>query len=60
MTQIQNISSEILEKCRVNQLYIIGENGYSLESSNYSIEYLDVADTATLKYLVWLSMRLEE
>lgn len=56
---LKDITIDILEKCQVNQLYIIGGNESSLVSPNYLIEELDVPDISTLKYLVGLSRSLE-
>ncbi len=59
ITQIQNISVPILEQCQVNQLYIIGKTESDFKSESYFVEYLDVSDISTLKYLVGLSLKLE-
>ncbi len=50
---------QILEQCQVNQLYIIGKTEIDFESDSYFVEYLDVSDISTLKYLVGLSLKLE-
>ncbi len=59
MTLLENISVDILEKCNVNQLYIINKISKSLDSINYCVEELDISNINTIKYLVGLSKTLE-
>ncbi len=59
ITMLKNITIDLLEKCNVNQLYIIGHISKELYSHNYIIENLDVENIATLKYLVGLEKTLE-
>jgi len=59
MTLLDNISVNTLEKCNVNQLYIIGDIDTRLDSPNYYVEELDVADVGSLRYLVGLTKTLE-
>lgn len=59
ITLLQNITVELLEQCNVNQLYIVGKLGDSLDSVNYMTEELDVLNINTLKYLVGLSKKME-
>ena len=56
---LKDMTIDILEKCQVNQLYIIGGNELSLVSPNFFVEELNVPDIGTLKYLVGLSRSLE-
>ena len=56
---LNKISSNILELCNVNQVYIIGVIKDSLESSNYFTELLEVSTIKELRYLVGLSKNLE-
>ena len=60
MALLSNISVDVLEKCRVNQLYIIGTINKQLQSVNYFVEELDVSNINEIKYLVGLSRKLEE
>lgn len=59
MALLENITIDILERCKVNQLYVIGTINESLNSVNYSIEELGVPNINTIKYLVGLSKTLE-
>lgn len=59
MTLLENITVDTLEKCNVNQLYIIGGIDNSLDSSNYYVEELEVTDINSLRYLVGLTKTLE-
>lgn len=59
MALLEDISVDILEKCQVNQVYIVGTITEQLNSINYFIEELDVPDINTLRYLVGLSRTLE-
>ena len=59
MTTLQNINTSILERCNINQLYVIGKITKDLTSLNYSIEYLDVSDINELKYLISIDKTLE-
>ena len=56
---LSKISVGVLEKCNVNQLYIIGSIDTSFDSPNYYIEQLDIADISSLRYLVGLTRTLE-
>lgn len=60
ITQFDKISSNLLELCNVNQLYIVGVIDNSLENSNYYVESLEVCSINELRYLVSLSKNLEE
>ena len=59
MTLLDNISVDILEKCNVNQLYVIGSIDSPLNSPNYYVEELDITDVGSLRYLVGLTKILE-
>ena len=59
MTLLDNISVDILEKCNVNQLYVIGSIDSPLNSPNYYVEELDITDVGSLRYLVGLTKTLE-
>ena len=59
MTLLENISVDILEKCNVNQLYVIGGIDTPLDSPNYYVEELDITDVGSLRYLVGLTKTLE-
>ena len=59
MTLLDNISVDILEKCNVNQLYVIGSIDTLLNSPNYYAEELDITDVGSLRYLVGLTKTLE-
>lgn len=59
MTLLDNISVDILEKCNVNQLYVIGGIDSPLNSPNYYVEELDITDVGSLRYLVGLTKTLE-
>ncbi len=54
-----NISIEVLEKCLVNQLYIIGKSNHNMCSINYEEEILDISSIKELKYLIGLNKTLE-
>lgn len=55
MTLLGNITIDVLEKCKVNQLYIIGNVDKLLSSPNYYTESLEVTDIGSLRYLVGLA-----
>ena len=57
---LNNMSTEILERCQVNQLYLIGQIQQSFESENYIIESLDIFSVNELRYLSGLSKVLED
>lgn len=59
VTLEKNITTRILEKCQVNQLYIIGKPDEEYNSPNYFVETLDVENVDELRYLVGLSRKLE-
>ena len=59
MALLENITVDILEQCRVNQLYIVGTINESLDSVNYFIEELDVPNINTIRYLLGLAKTLE-
>lgn len=59
VTLEKNITTRILEKCQVNQLYVIGKTGEEYSSPNYFVETLDVENVDALRYLVGLSRKLE-
>lgn len=59
ITLLDNISVDILEKCNVNQLYVIGNIDTPLNSPNYYVEKLDITDVGSLRYLVGLTKTLE-
>ena len=60
MTLLENSSTDLLEKCNVNQLFIIGNIDVSCISNNYFSEKLDIDDIKTLRYLVGLVTTLED
>ena len=62
MTLLKNINVDLLEKCKVSQLYVIGNvlETENLKSYNYILENLDVDNVYLLKYLVGLEKTLEE
>ena len=51
MTLLQNVDVGILEKCEVDQLYILGKCERPLKSVNYRTEELDIYDIDTIRYL---------
>lgn len=59
MAMLQHITVDILEQCRVNQVYIVGKCDVPLQSVNYNIEELDITDINILRYLIALSKTLE-
>ena len=59
ISQLCNISTDVLERCHVNQLFIVGSIDMSLESKNYFTELLAVSTTDELRYLVGVSRTLE-
>lgn len=59
ITSLHNINVEILESCKVNQLYIIGNVETELSSSNYYTEQMEVDEINELRYLVNLDKNLE-
>lgn len=60
MTLLDNTSTDLLEKCNVNQLFIVGNIDVSCMSNNYFLEKLDIEDIKTLRYLVGLATTLED
>jgi hypothetical protein len=60
MTLLENATTNLLEKCKVNQLFIVGNIDVSCISSNYFLEKLDIGDIKTLRYLVGLTNTLED
>lgn len=54
-----NVNIEILEACKVNQLYIIGEVNTELNSSNYYTEQIEIDELNVLRYLINLEKTLE-
>lgn len=56
---LMNIDVDLLEKCNVNQLYIVGNAMNALESVNYSVEVIDVEEINILRYLVGLDKVME-
>lgn len=59
ITLEKNISANLLERCQVNQLYVIGKMEDRFNSPNYFVETLDVKNVNALRYLVGLSRKLE-
>lgn len=59
MALLQNVSVSLLERCHVNQVYVIGTNSTQLRSVNFVTEELDIPDINTLKYLINLTKILE-
>lgn len=59
MALLQNVSVPLLERCHVNQVYVIGTNNTQLKSVNFVTEELDIPDINTLKYLINLTKILE-
>lgn len=59
ITLEKNITISVLEKCQVNQLYIVGKTTDVFNSSNYIVETLDVENVNSLRYLVGLARKLE-
>lgn len=59
ITLEKNITRSVLEKCQVNQLYIVGKTTDVFNSSNYIVETLDVENINSLRYLVGLARKLE-
>jgi hypothetical protein len=59
VASLQNINVEILESCYVNQLYIIGNVGTELSSSNYYAEQVEIEKINELRYLINLDKNLE-
>lgn len=59
ISQLCNITTDVLERCHVNQLFIVGTIDISLESNNYFTELLAVSTTSELRYLVGVSRSLE-
>lgn len=59
MTLLKNINVNLLESCKVNQLFIIGNVKIDLPSCNFVVENIDIDSVNTLKYLVGLEKLLE-
>lgn len=59
IASLENITTEILESCNVNQLFIIGDIAIDLSSSNYYTEQIEIEELNTLRYLVNLERNLE-
>ena len=59
ITKLTNITTEILESCNVNQLYIIGASSINFESDKYYSEKVEIDDVKELRYLVYLDKNLE-
>lgn len=59
VTSEKNITTRILERCQVSQLYIIGKTDEEYNSPHYFVETLDVENIDELRYLVGLSRKLE-
>ena len=60
ITEVKNIDAFVLEKCLVNQLFIIGCINYDLKSDSYQTEKLEIQTVNELKYLVNINKYLEE
>jgi len=56
---LRNVDVDLLEKCTVNKLYVIGNMTHILDSQNYNVEYIDVESINILKYLVDIDKVLE-
>lgn len=59
ITMLRNISIDLLEKCLVNNLYVIGNIEQPLNSQNYNVENIDIEDMNILKYLIGIDKTLE-
>lgn len=59
MALLQHIDVNVLEKCQVNQLYVLGKCEEPLTSVNYFTEELDMADINIVRYLISLTKALE-
>lgn len=59
MTLLKNVTVDLLEECKVNQLYIVGNIYKELQSLNYITEYLNLDNIDILKYLIGLDKTLE-
>ncbi len=59
VTLLRNVDVNLLEKCMVNKLYIIGNITKKFESQNYNVECIDVDSINILKYLVGIDKVLE-
>lgn len=55
----KDITVNILEKCNVNQFYIVGKARETFNSPCYFVETLDVENINSLKYLIGLVKKLE-
>jgi len=55
----KDITVNILEKCHVNQFYIVGKAREAFNSPCYFVETLDVENINSLKYLIGLVKKLE-
>ena len=60
MALLKNITIDLLEKCNVNQLYIMGNILEDFSNCNYIIENIDIEEVQALKYLVGLEKTLED
>lgn len=56
---LENINAGILESCKVNQLYIIGDIATDLSSTSYYTEKIEIEELGILRYLVNLERNLE-
>lgn len=59
VTMLKNVDSDVFEKCKINQLYLIGNIKKNLNSRNYITEYLDIENIKMLEYLVGIVKTLE-
>ncbi len=59
ITLLKNVDTDLLERCMVNNLYVIGNMPHTLESQNYNVENIDVEGMNILKYLVDIDKVLE-
>lgn len=59
VASLQNIDMGILEACKVNQVYVIGNINKSLNSTNCFSEKIEIDTIDELRYLVNLIKRME-
>lgn len=57
---VKKITIDLLEKCNVNQLYIVGNILEDFSNCNYIIENIDIEEVQVLKYLVGIEKTLED
>lgn len=60
LTEINNISKELLKKCHVNQLFIVGYDILDFIDNSYTVKQLNIDSVKELNYLIGITKVLEE